>query len=82
MAKDAGIDVKQTSYVSRHSFASITINKAVTVTPISEMLGHQSLSTTHIYLATLQKDIIDGITKIKSINALVRLEISTYPILE
>ena len=60
IAKDAGIDVKLTSYVSRHSFASIANNKAVPVTAISEMLGHQSLSTTQVYLATLQKDIIDG----------------------
>lgn len=60
IAIDAGIQEKLTSYVSRHSFASIANNMAVPVTAISEMLGHQKLSTTQVYLAGLTKDTIDS----------------------
>lgn len=59
IAKDAGIEVNLTSYVSRHSFASIANNMAIPLTAISEMLGHRKLTTTQVYLANLQKDTID-----------------------
>ncbi len=59
IAKDAKIDEHLTSYVSRHSFASIANNMAIPVTAISEMLGHQKLTTTQTYLASLNKEIID-----------------------
>ena len=59
IAKDAGIEENLTSYVSRHSFASIANNMAIPVTAISEMLGHQKLTTTQVYLAGLSKDAID-----------------------
>lgn len=32
---------------------------AIPLTAISEMLGHQKLTTTQVYLANLQKDTID-----------------------
>lgn len=60
IAKLAGIEEKLTSYVSRHSFASIANNMAIPVTAISEMLGHQKLTTTQVYLAGLSKDTIDS----------------------
>jgi integrase/recombinase XerD len=59
IAEAAGIQEKLTSYVSRHSFASLANNMAIPVTAISEMLGHGRLSTTQVYLASLQKDVID-----------------------
>jgi len=59
LAEAAGIKENLTSYVSRHSFASIANNMAVPLTAISEMLGHQKISTTQVYLAGLQKEIID-----------------------
>jgi len=55
----AGIDENLTSYVSRHSFASIANNLGVPVTAISEMLGHEKLSTTQVYLSSLKKDVLD-----------------------
>lgn len=60
IAEKAGIQEKLTSYVSRHSFASLANNMSIPVTAISEMLGHQKLSTTQVYLASLQKDVIDN----------------------
>lgn len=60
IAEDAGIETKLTSYVARHTFASLANNMAIPVTAISEMLGHQKLSTTQIYLASLNKKTIDN----------------------
>ncbi len=60
IGEKSGIQEKLTSYVSRHSFASIANNKAIPVTAISEMLGHQRLSTTQVYLAGLNKDVLDN----------------------
>jgi len=59
IAKLAGIDENLTSYVSRHSFASIANNLGVPVTAISEMLGHEKLTTTQVYLSSLKKDVLD-----------------------
>lgn len=54
-----GIQEHLTSYVSRHSFATIAKNKNVPVAAISEMLGHTDIKTTEIYLASLPSDILD-----------------------
>ena len=59
LAEMAGIEENLTSYVSRHSFASQANNLAIPVTAISEMMGHQRLTTTQVYLAGLQKNVID-----------------------
>ncbi|XOV94613.1 MAG: phage integrase SAM-like domain-containing protein [Bacteroidota bacterium] len=59
IATKAGIEEKLTSYVSRHSFASLANNMKIPVTAISEMLGHTSLKTTQVYLSGLNKDVID-----------------------
>jgi len=59
IGKKIGIKEKLSSYVSRHSFASIANNMEIPVTAISEMLGHERLSTTQIYLAGFRKEAID-----------------------
>ena len=59
IAKLAGIEETLTSYVSRHSFATLANNKGVPVTAISTMLGHGDLRTTQGYLASLNNNIID-----------------------
>jgi len=47
-----GLSVKITTYVARHSFASVAKNELkVSESMISEMLGHQDLETTKAYLA-------------------------------
>ncbi len=51
--------VPLTSYVARHSWASIARSKNVPVSTISEAMGHDSESTTRIYLATLDTSAID-----------------------
>lgn len=48
-----------TMYVSRHSWASIARNKNIPISVISEEMGHNSETTTQIYLASLDSSIID-----------------------
>lgn len=59
LGERVGIKEKLTSYVSRHSFASLANDKAIPLTAISEMLGHQSVKTTQVYLASLGSKRID-----------------------
>ena len=48
-----------TSYVSRHSFATRAKNLGVPIANISEMLGHENIKTTEIYLGSLPSDEMD-----------------------
>jgi integrase len=50
-----GID-NLTSYVARHSYATVLKRNNVNIAFISESLGHTSLSTTQIYLDSFEKD--------------------------
>lgn len=48
-----------TMYVARHSWASIAKSQNIPIGVISEGMGHDSESTTRIYLASLDSSIID-----------------------
>lgn len=54
-----GIDKPLTSYVARHSWASIAKQKGISTQIISESLGHCNEKTTLIYLASLDRNVID-----------------------
>lgn len=54
-----GVSHKVTSYVSRHSFATIAKFKGVPVSIISQALGHESLDTTETYLAEFDDEVMD-----------------------
>ncbi len=54
-----GIDANLTSYVARHSFASIANNKNVPLTVISQALGHNDPKTTAVYLSAFNDDTMD-----------------------
>ena len=56
----AGLQTNLTMYVSRHSWASAAKQINVPVSVISESLGHESESTTQIYLASLDNSMIDN----------------------
>ena len=49
-----------TTYVTRHSWATIAKAKNVPVNVISDALGHDSLATTQIYLASIDHSVVDA----------------------
>ena len=53
-----------TSYVARHSWASIAKSKNIPVSTICEAMGHDSERTTRIYLATLDTSSVDNANSI------------------
>lgn len=56
----AGIQINLTMYVSRHSWASIARSQNIPLSIISEGMGHDSETTTQIYLASLDNASIDN----------------------
>jgi site-specific recombinase XerD len=58
------IDAKLTSYVSRHSYATIGKKMGVSMAALSESLGHAELKTTQIYLDSFENDYLDDINKL------------------
>jgi site-specific recombinase XerD len=55
-----GINAKITTYVARHSFATVLKRSGVNVALISEALGHSDLATTQIYLDSFENSQIDA----------------------
>ncbi len=53
------LSVTLTTYVSRHAWATIAKSKNVPVHVISDALGHDSITTTQIYLASIDASVID-----------------------
>ncbi len=54
-----GLHVPLTTYVARHSWASIARHLSVPLSVISEGLGHDSDKTTQVYLASLDTSVIN-----------------------
>lgn len=63
IGKTLGLSVPLTMYVARHSWATIAKSKNIPLSVISEGMGHDSESTTQIYLASLDTTIIDKANK-------------------
>ena len=55
----AGLKIPLTTYVARHSWASIARNMNFSIAIISEGMGHQSYRTTQIYLDSIDTARID-----------------------
>ncbi len=55
----SGIEATLTSYVSRHTYATIAKFKGVPTAVISEALGHSSEEVTQVYLDSFDKSIMD-----------------------
>lgn len=53
------LPVALTTYVTRHSWASVAKSKNVPLNVISDALGHDSMATTQIYLASIDPITID-----------------------
>lgn len=53
------LPIPLTTYVSRHAWATIAKSKNVPVNVISDALGHDSIATTQIYLASIDASVIN-----------------------
>lgn len=53
---EIGIDKNVTTYVARHSFATVLKNSGTSIEMISELLGHSSVEVTKNYLASFKID--------------------------
>ena len=53
------LPVALTTYTTRHAWATIAKSKNVPVNVISDALGHDSITTTQIYLASIDVSVID-----------------------
>lgn len=60
VADQAGITFPLTLYVARHSWASAARAMGVPLSIISESMGHNSETTTRIYLADLDRSVVDN----------------------
>lgn len=59
IAAMVNVTVPLSMYVARHSWASAAKTKGVPLSVISEGMGHDSESTTRIYLASLDASVVD-----------------------
>ncbi|MCM1176215.1 MAG: site-specific integrase [Clostridium sp.] len=63
IGRELGLTLPLTMYVARHSWASIARDEGIPLSVISEGMGHDSESTTQIYLASLETQVIDKANK-------------------
>ena len=59
IAERVGITDKLTTYVARHSYATILKKSGVPTAVISEALGHESEKITQVYLDSFENEILD-----------------------
>ena len=63
LAAQLGVEANLTTYVARHSFASVLKKSGVNIALISEALGHSDLATTQIYLDSFDNEQVDDAMK-------------------
>ena len=59
IGEQLGLAIPLTTYVARHGWASIAKSKNIPIATISEAMGHDSETTTRIYLASLDTSAVD-----------------------
>ena len=60
LSEKIGLHTPLTTYVARHTYATVLKRSGVSVALISESLGHSDLSTTQIYLDSFENSQIDA----------------------
>ncbi|MBR1505704.1 MAG: site-specific integrase [Prevotella sp.] len=60
LADELGIKEDVTTYVARHSFATVLKKSGVNIGIISQALGHQDIKTTQIYLSKFDNEQVDS----------------------
>lgn len=68
-----GINKEISFHLARHSFATLTLSKGVSIESVSKMLGHTNIKTTQIYAritdAKIGNDMADFAAKLKSVES-------------
>lgn len=64
IAKKLEIETNLTSYVARHSWATIAKHKGVPIAAISEGMGHEDVKTTETYLDSFDREVLDNFNEI------------------
>jgi integrase len=64
VGKLAGIETKLTTYVARHSYATVLRKNGISTSIISQAMGHDSEKTTQIYLECFGNNILDEASKV------------------
>ena len=59
LATKIGVKGKLTLYVARHSWATAARDNHISISVISEALGHHSVTTTQIYLRSIKSSEVD-----------------------
>ncbi len=59
MGSELNLTIPLTTYVARHAWASIAKSKNISISVISEAMGHDSENTTRIYLTSLDTSVVD-----------------------
>lgn len=63
LARIAGVDKNLTSYVARHSFATILKQTGTNINIISELMGHADVQVTMSYLKDFDNDVLDDASR-------------------
>ena len=64
LGKILGIERPLTSYVSRHTMAMTLQNQSVPREVISQVLGHNNLETTNVYLDSFETSVVDKVAEL------------------
>ena len=59
MGRTVGIETPLTTYVARHSYATVLKTSGIPIAVISEALGHESEAITHTYLKSFENSVIE-----------------------
>ena len=59
LGEELGLSIDLTTYVARHSWASIAKSQDVPMSAISEAMGHTTERTTRIYLKSFDNTLVD-----------------------
>lgn len=60
---DVGLEIPLTTYVARHTFATVLKRSGVSTAIISETMGHKTETITQVYLKSFENEIIDEAVK-------------------
>ena len=63
IGNELNLPIKLTTYVARHSFATVLKRSGVSTSIISEAMGHSNEKVTQIYLDSFENEQVDAAMK-------------------